>query len=148
MRTALLLLAATTLSCYRAVPDSWAEQVARKHGQVDALLDRGASAEARRVLSSIIETAPPDHPQRRLLLQDARFRLARLALAVGEPATAQREADLGLALGDHSDLFAANLLVARGAAHEAQGHGAAAANDYERALAINETLLQGALPAP
>ena len=40
-----------------------------------------------------------------------------------------------------ADLFVANLLVVRGAAHEALGEGPAAAEDYHQALVINDRLL-------
>jgi hypothetical protein len=53
-----------------------------------------------------------------------------------------------LALGDHGDLFTANLLVVRGTAREVLGAGRGAITDYERALTINETLLRGAAAAP
>jgi hypothetical protein len=148
VRAALLLLSLITVACQRLGVDDWAAQVASMHGQVDTLLDRGARDEARDVLRSIVDSAPGDHPHRRPLLQDTYFRLARLALANGDAATAQREAEAGLALGDHGDLFTANLLVVRGTAREALGAGTSAITDYERALAINETLLQEAAPAP
>lgn len=147
MRTMLVLLL-VALSCQRGADDGWAERVAEQHAQIDGMLDRGAGAEARALLRTIVERAPAQHPQRRPILQDTHFRLARLALASGEPATAVREADAGLALADGADLFSANLLVVRGAAREALGQASGAVSDYERALAINETLLKGALPAP
>ena len=43
------------------------------------------------------------------------------------------------------DLFVANLLVARGAAHEARGEAPAAAADFHAALLINELLLTQSL---
>ena len=51
------------------------------------------------------------------------------------------DADRGLALGRATDLFVANLLVVRGAAHEALDEGPAAAEDYHEALVINDRLL-------
>ena len=46
------------------------------------------------------------------------------------------------------DLFVANLLVVRGAAHEALGEGPAAAEDYHEALVINDRLLAETLRGP
>jgi tetratricopeptide (TPR) repeat protein len=132
-------------------PPPFAGLVAVRHGEADRLLDGGDLGAARRVLASIIEqpeagAARSADPNRRPLLQDTYFRLARLALAMQDPATAARDAQAGLALGDHSDLFAANLLIVRGAAREALGEPGAAAADYEQALRINEALLREVLP--
>lgn len=138
-----LLLALLLIGCGRS---SWTAEVAAGHRQADELIDRGDRLGARRVLASIVDGAGGVTEARRPLLQDTYFRLARLALATQDPATAAREADTGLALGDRSDLFAANLLIVRGAAREALGHNADAATDYERALRINESLLREAAP--
>ncbi len=82
-----------------------------------------------------------ENADRRLALQDTYFRLARLAIGAHEPRQAIAYADAGLAYGTAPHLFVANLPVAHGAAHEAAGDPRAAAADYQRALAINETLL-------
>ena len=86
-----------------------------------------------------------DSAERRLALQDTYFRLARLALGDHDARQALAYADAGLAYGTAPHLFVANLLVARGAAHEAAGDPRAAAADYQRALAINEALLAQAV---
>jgi hypothetical protein len=85
---------------------------------------------------------------RHAVLQDAYFRLARLALEDHDPAQAARYTNAGLAMGGANDLFVANLLVARGAAHEALGETAAALADYQRALRINEALLHEEVDGP
>jgi hypothetical protein len=83
-----------------------------------------------------------------MVLQDTFFRLARLALDAHDPASAAHDAEQGLALGDGGDLFTANLLVVRGAAHEALGENAAALAACQRALRINEVLLHDTLRSP
>jgi hypothetical protein len=145
-----LALAAT--ACSRApqsAPEPWAAEAAEKHRQADRLLDQGDEAGARAALLSIVAADEPRagaSAERRLAVQDAYFRLARLALAGHDARQALAYSDAGLALGTRTDLFVANLLVARGAAHEALGDARAAADDYGRALAINEDLLREALP--
>src|SRR6185295_1768755 len=108
--------------------------------------------EAQRLLAAIVESqpAPGIYPDTgRMVLQDAYFRLARLALAGHQPVAAAAHARRGLALGGgYDDLFVANLLVARGAAHEALGETREALADYDRALRINEILLQTTLSPP
>jgi hypothetical protein len=147
VKAALLLLLAA--GCARGpVEDRALVEIGGLHAAADQALDRGDRDGARRALEAAIAATPADHPLRRPLVQDGRFRLARLALVAGDPAAAAREADSGLALGDGGDLYTANLLVVRGTAREALGQGGAAAADYERALAINEVLLRGILPAP
>jgi hypothetical protein len=137
-------------ACSRApATEPWAAAAAEKHREADRLLDQGDPAGARAALESLVAAEAPhagDSQERRLAVQDAYFRLARLALAGHDARQALAYSDAGLALGTRSDLFVANLLVARGAAHEALGDGRAAAADYDRALTINEDLLREALP--
>jgi hypothetical protein len=142
------LLALVLLVACSASPD-WSVEAARGHAEADRLIDSGDRAAAQNVLEEIVAAAPGGSaPTRRVLLQDTHFRLARLALDAHDPARAAREADAGLALGGADDLFVANLLVVRGAAHEALGESAAALAAYQRALRINETLLHDTLGAP
>src|SRR5688500_14212558 len=131
----LLVLALLAAACARA-PRDWSVTAADGHTEADRLLDQGDRAGAKRVLESILEGAPDrgGTETRRVLVQDTRFRLARLALDAHDPALAARHADAGLALGGGADLFVANLLVARGAAHEALGQSAQALSVYQRAL--------------
>jgi hypothetical protein len=147
-RAGLLLMVVLAAGCQRrpAEDGAWADTLARQHAQADQLLDDGDWQGAQRILRAIVES--PAQPLPRALLQDTRFRLARLALAAGDPALAAREAEAGLAMGTGNDLYTANLLIVRGAAFEATGQGAAAAADYERAAIINETLLNELVPAP
>jgi len=121
----------------------WSATAARAHAEADRLIDTGDRAGGQAVLQELVAT-PIEGPgeTRRVVLQDAYFRLARLALDDHDPARAARDADAGLALGGGEDLFVANLLVVRGAAHEALGEAAAAVSVYQRALRINERLLQ------
>jgi tetratricopeptide (TPR) repeat protein len=154
-----MLLLALAVGCMRTpappAADPWTASVFDQHAHADALIDRGAPGEARAALQRILDSAPArarsgDDPGRRALLRDTLFRLGRLELEAHQPAQALRHANEGLALdgaGDESaDLFVANLLVLRGSALAALGDEAAALPDYERALRINEALLQQALP--
>jgi hypothetical protein len=153
----LLLL---VLGCARAEDagvQAFARSVAAGQTEVDALLDRGQPDRARKVLQAIIAGAAGTHAKarsrsQRALLQDVYFQLARLALDDGQAAVAVQEASAGLSLGgglgEDEDLFTANLLIARGAAHEALGASAAAVDDYSRAQIINQVLLRKALSTP
>jgi hypothetical protein len=161
----LLVCVLLALGCSRSRPEpppappvvgpaaAWAAAVADKHAEADRLIDRGDAEGARRVLASIVEPAAilaggvaPE--TRRVLLQDTHFRLARLELDARAPRAAAQQAAQGLALGGGEDLFVANLLVARGTAHEALGETKAALDDYDRALRINEALLREMVPPP
>jgi len=84
----------------------------------------------------------------RLVKQDIHFRLACLDLDAQKPQAALTRADAGLALGQHSDLFTANLLIARGQALENLHRDLEAAEAYHQALQINEILLAQALAEP
>lgn len=133
-------------ACSTRPPSDWPASVARGHAEADRLIDSGDRAGARAALEWIVAGAPGgDDETRRVLLQDTHFRLARLALDDHDPAQAARQADAGLALGGGDDLFVANLLVVRAAAHEALGQTSAALADYQRALRINEALLHETL---
>jgi tetratricopeptide (TPR) repeat protein len=156
--TARLLAVALALACLcgcsaqRAEPSAWARSVAEKHAAADTLLERGERAAAQRELESILAEAPQNDPglspdALRILLQDTRYRLARLALDDGRARDAVAIAGEGLALGA-DDLYVANLLVARGAALESLNEPDAALADYGRALSINERLLHETLEAP
>jgi hypothetical protein len=139
-------------ACSRAprADRDWPAALAVRHAEADRLIDGGDRAGARRVLETILTAVPPaaTGEARRVLLQDTRFRLARLALDARDPAAALEQAEAGLALGGGHDLFVANLRVVRGAAHEALGHHARAVEDYQTALLINEDLLREAVPSP
>jgi hypothetical protein len=151
------LLAAASFACLLALGCSqprvgsdspWVEEAARRHALADERLHTGDRDGAQSALRGIVDgRVPADVPaaDRRGVLQDTYFRLAELELQARDARAALASADRGLALGRADDLFAANLLVVRGASHEALGAGAAAAQDYHDALVINEKLLAEAL---
>ena len=148
---ALPLAALLALGCARRYPggDSrWVAEAERRHALADQQLQAGNASAAREALRGIVDgRAPADIPadDRRAVLQDTYFRLAELDLDAHDPKGALADAERGLALGRTPDLFVANLLVVRGAAHEALDEGAAAATDYHAALMINDRLLAEAL---
>jgi hypothetical protein len=137
---------------------AWFEDAASRHLLADRQLANGDAPAARETLLAIVHAHAPANisdDDRRVVLQDTYFRLAKLDLDGGDPRTALTNADYGLGLGRANDLFVANLLVVRGAAHEALGVGPAAVEDYHQALMINDRLLAqtlagkpGAEPAP
>jgi hypothetical protein len=150
MKRAVLLLALVVSACSREPgrepePDAWAVAAAATHAEADRLLARGDRMAALEVLRGLVEGAPApaggDPEARRILLQDAYFRVASLIYPQGDPAMTEMYVGRGLALGDHGDLFAANLLVMRAEIHRFHGRTRAALDDYERALRINERLL-------
>jgi len=147
LAAALSLAALLALGCSRAsVKDAspWVAEAERRHALADQRLEAGDPTGAGDALRGILDArAPGDLPadDRRGVLQDTYFRLARLALDARDPRAALTAADRGLALGRAADLFVANLLVVRGAAHEALGEEPAAVEDYHQALVINDRLL-------
>ena len=155
-RTPALLLTGLLLlvGCSRPpqpAANPWIARVAAANRQVDRLLDADDASRARELLRTVISAERPGaalDEDRRLVLEDCYFRLARLALAGRDPAQALSDAETGLAYQTAPSLFAANLLVARGAAHEALNEPRAAAEDYHRALLMNEALLREAVGRP
>ena len=143
--TAVIVGAVALGGCSRQPPaERWTTMTARAHREADRRLDAGDASGARARLLALVDAQKAhagESAERRLALQDTYFRLARLAIGAHEPRQAIAYADAGLAYGTAPHLFVANLLVARGAALEAAGDARAAAADYQRALAINETLL-------
>lgn len=119
--------------------DSRAAERAREQGQLEAAVIALDAIVARPVPDELSE----DHA--RVIRQDAHDRLARIRLRRGDLVAAERDVTAGLALGEHEDLFTANLLTTRGRIHEAAGRDLEAARDYHRALEIHETLLDRAL---
>lgn len=114
----------------------------------DAAEEAGRPSEAMEQLERLIARPVPEGvaaEDARVLHQDALARLARLSLDAGDSERARHFVERGLALGEEEDLFTANLLVARGRAHEAEGRDAEAARDYHRALEIHDALLDRAL---
>jgi hypothetical protein len=157
----LVLVGLLALGCsrYPAHGDSpWLDDASSRHARADEQLASGDVPAARDTLRSIVHgRAPADisDDDRRVVLQDTYFRLAKLDLDGGDPRGALANADHGLGVGRADDLFVANLLVVRGAAHEALGESPAAVEDYHQALVINDRLLAqtlagkpGTAPAP
>ena len=129
----------------------WLADATQRHALADELLDRGDEPGARAQLAAVVvvERASRGNvdadDDRRRMLQDTYYRLAGLDLRGQDASGALLHAERGLALGGGQDLFVANLLVARGAAHEARGEAPAAAADFHAALLINEQLLADSL---
>jgi hypothetical protein len=147
-RRALIVAAAVlAIGCSRtrvAGDGPWVADAERRHALADERLQAGDRPGARIALREIVDGRTPagvPADDRRGVLQDTYFRLAELDLQAGDARAALASADRGLALGRADDLFVANLLVVRGAAHEALGDTPTAAADYHDALLINDKLL-------
>jgi len=128
----------------------WLAEATRRHALADELLDRGDEPGARAQLVAVVDGRAPRgqldaDDDRRRVLQDTYYRLAGLDLRGQDASGALLHAGRGLTLGGGQDLFVANLLVVRGAAHEARGEAPAAAADFHAALLINEQLLAASL---
>lgn len=116
--------------------------------EASAIADGAEDAVAWRTLEDFLRRpvpaeVAPEH--RRILRQDAWYRLGRLALEAGDHETAVAQAERGLAEGRELDLFTASLLTLRGQAYEASGAMDRASDDYYAALRVNEALLEQAL---
>lgn len=132
----------------RAGDSRWIAEAEHRHAVADQELQGGNVRAARDALRGLVDAPAPGDvpaPDRRSILQDTYFRLAEIDLGARNPRAALASAERGLALGRADDLFVANLLVVRGAAHEALDDGAAAAADYHEALVINDKLLADSL---
>jgi tetratricopeptide (TPR) repeat protein len=144
----LVLLVLLVSACHAGEPEwqRWSQTAAARHAEADRLLDQGQRVQATEQLQAVIEGAPGEpNDAVRVVLQDTRFRLARLLLDEHQAQQALDQADAGLALSRDLSLFRANLLVVRGAALEALGRGAEAVDVYQQALRINEALLRDTL---
>jgi len=127
----------------------WLDQIARAHARADEALAAGQREQARTFLSAALDRPlPPElaSEHARVLRQDLWYRLSSIGVEL-EPSQALREAERGLALGRHADLFSANLLVARGRALQALGRDTEAASSYHEALQLDERLLNAVLGA-
>lgn len=130
-------------------PDArgWLTRISSAHVEADDALAGQQPDKAHAALRGALERAVPaqigaEHV--RWVQQDLWYRLAAIDLE-REPTRALLEADRGLALGQHDDLFSANLLAARGRALQALGRDTEAASSYHAALKIDERLLRAAL---
>jgi tetratricopeptide (TPR) repeat protein len=148
MRTFALLLALCGLACSRA-PAPTPPSLADQHARVDELLQLGRLSDAERQLDSMWRTLPESQELSSRLrgqaLQDVAFRLGQVMLDEKKTAEALEVCTRGLALGEHDDLFTANLLILRGNIQQELGKSLAAAEDFHQALVINEKLLQKVL---
>ena len=151
---ALMVPAAVFLGCEDAAPAasgeavSWVNGVRDAHTRADAAEARSDWESARDALRPLVTDAVPTNVaavHARAIQQDARYRLASVAMRASQPAEAEREANAGIALGVQDDVMSANLFVIRGEAREAMGRAADAAADYHRAVMINESLLETVL---
>lgn len=150
-RWPVLLMLAALFACSRGqAPARWIESVREADRLAEAALEAGDPAAARKVLLASLQAEAPAGIQpddARAIRQDICFRLALIELDAGAPKEAQAFAERGLRLGEHEDLFTANLLVAQGRSLEALGKDAQAAESYHRALKINQLLLERELAA-
>ena len=139
MRDLRATLLAVTLAAVQDPRAGWLAHARAAHEMADRDLAKGRAP----LLAFIAEAPPPqaDPDTVRTLRQDAWFRLAEGALALGDAAAARRNADQGLALGIPDDLFVANLLIVRARARELLHDDRGALADYQDALRINEALL-------
>jgi hypothetical protein len=148
MRRAAWLVCAFAVACSATHEAPWVEHARGLSVKADQAIERGDRAGARTSLTDLVATLPEGgigEGDRRVVLQDAMYRLANLELGEKSPRTALEWADRGLALGCERDLFCANLHIARGGAEEALGDRAAATRDLHEALVINDDLLGRAL---
>ncbi len=127
---------------------SWIEENAADSAAADQTLASGHTGQAVARLRRIARRPVPSEvasEDARVVRQDAFERWARIELARGANEEAISRSDEGLALGTREDVFTANLLTTRGRANEALGRDREAAEDYHRALVIEEALLTRAL---
>jgi tetratricopeptide (TPR) repeat protein len=129
----------------------WVEQVRSAHARADAALAGGDLQAARSALRRATDAAVPAEIQpthRRAVQQDLWFRLAEVALSAQQHAQALQAVEQGLALGRDTDVFTANLWIARGETLQALGRDTEAASSYFEALTINQRLLAELLREP
>ena len=127
---------------------AWLTRVEAAHHAATTLLLSGDADAAQRALVAAVDLTPPGRVSARdarVLRQDLLYRLTELDLLRNRPHEAEIWADRGLALGEASDIFTANLLIARGRARQVQDHATAASRDYHAALIVSEALLEASL---
>lgn len=127
---------------------SWIEENAADNAAADQALASGHTGQAVARLRRIARRPVPSgvaSEDASVVRQDALNRWARIELGRNANEEALRRSDEGLALGTREDVFTANLLTTRGRANEALGRDREAAEDYHRALVIEEALLTRAL---
>ena len=132
----------------RADSRHWIQQAREANLVADQALRHNDRRTAVASLRKIVEADAPGNiaeSDARAVRQDACFRLASIELDSNRPQEALGWSNRGIGLGGGSDVFTANLLVARGRALQQQGKELQAVKDYHRALIINESLLDKAL---
>jgi predicted negative regulator of RcsB-dependent stress response len=128
--------------------EDWVTQAEGAHHVADERLSQGDTDGARQALRNAIEIKVPNgtNPEdARVVRQDLYYRLAALELSQNKPNDAERWATTGLELGRRTDVFTANLYIARGKALERRGDASGASRDYHDALLITEALLDKSL---
>jgi hypothetical protein len=130
-----------TMRGYRSGLRGLPAEVAAKHASADRFMDAGQAYEAARAVASIVESAPAVTgalaDSRRILIQDAYFRLCRLALSAGQAIVTSVQTHQALALGEpDNDPFVVNLLLVRAAASDRTGEAAQATADRARVQAL------------
>jgi hypothetical protein len=128
--------------------EDWVTQAESAHHVADERLAQGDIEGARQALRSATEGKVPKttNPEdARVVRQDLYYRLAALELSQDKPDGAERWATVGLTLGRGTDVFTANLYIARGKALERRGDVSGASRDYHDALLITEALLDKSL---
>ncbi len=148
-RWLLVCAAALAFSCGNATDGgAWIEAAQTDSAAADRAIAAGSHDEAAQHLRAIVERAVPSgvaEEDARVVRQDAYDRWAQLEMKRGSHAEAMELVGRGLALGERTDIFTANLLTTRGKIHEETGRDREAARDYHRALRIEERLLERAL---
>jgi len=149
IRVALILVALAGTACSaRSATEDWVTDTENAHHVADERVARGDADGARAVLRSAIESKAPkttNAEDARVVRQDLYYRLAALELSQNRPEDAIRWATAGLDLGNGTDVFTANLHIARGKALERRGDASGASRDYHDALLITEALLDKTL---
>jgi predicted negative regulator of RcsB-dependent stress response len=144
----LFLLVAATACSARSSSEEWVTQAESAHHVADERIAQGDFDGARTALRSATEAPVPGTTNRedaRVVRQDLYYRLASLDLSQSRPDDAVRWATTGLDLGRGTDVFTANLFIARGKALERRGDASGASRDYHDALLISEALLDKTL---
>lgn len=148
---AFLLLVSTLLaSCSSGGSDaaSFIDRAQKAHKDADGLVESGDLDGARRVLEIAAEATPPEKIGKndgRIVRQDLYYRLTEVELAASHPDRAAAWASAGLALGQATDVFTANLHIGKARALERMSDAKGASREYHDALLVTEALLDQSL---
>ncbi len=146
----LSLLASSLLASCSRTDDavSFIDRAQKAHIDADGLLETGDLDGARRVLRSAVEATPPGEIRSndgRIVRQDLYYRLTEVELAASRPDRAAAWASAGLALGQATDVFTANLHIGKARALERMSDASGASREYHDALLVTEALLDRSL---